>query len=266
MTNVTPVSADDLRGLQRELDDKGFAVLRGVVAQAPLAALAAELYAAYDASEKFEGGGAITGHLNCFPGPNARFIYDEIEAHGIVDAVQAMRPGRQNRMRATMNFNLPGSVAQHYHMDGLYTEDFLICNVAVIDTDLVNGAIDLLPGTNREFMPFWKYAVRRCNKLSTRLEMSQGDVLLRRSTLWHRGMPNRSATPRPMASLTFGEVSAPDDDPRAQYANPVSFYPNWYSTSRMGILRERLYTAAPVTYSAYRFAKSIGNDKGYSAY
>ena len=57
-----------------------------------------------------------------------------------------------------MNFNLPGSVPQHYHMDGLYIDDFLICNIAVIDTDLVNGAIDVLPGTNREFLPFWKYA------------------------------------------------------------------------------------------------------------
>ena len=58
-----------------------------------------------------------------------------------------------------MNFNLPGSVAQHYHMDGLYPEEFLICNIAVVDTDLVNGAIDVLPGTNREFYKFWRYAL-----------------------------------------------------------------------------------------------------------
>ena len=49
---------------------------------------------------------------------------------------------------------------QHYHSDGLYMEEFLICNVAVVDTDLENGAIDVLPGTNREFYKFWRYAVR----------------------------------------------------------------------------------------------------------
>ena len=45
-------------------------------------------------------------------------------------------------------------------MDGLYLKDFLICNVAVVDTDLANGAIDVLPGTNREFYKFWRYAAR----------------------------------------------------------------------------------------------------------
>lgn len=266
MTDVTSMAADDVQGLRRELDDKGFAVIRGVVSKEPLAELAAGLRQAYDASEKFEGGGTITGHLNCFPGRGARFIYDEVIQHGIADAVAAMRAGRHNRMRATMNYNLPGSMAQHYHMDGLYTEDFIICNVAVIDTDLVNGALDVLPGTNRQYMPFWRYATRRSYRLTTRLEMRQGDLLLRRSTLWHRGMPNRSAAPRPMASLTFGEVSAPEGDPFAQYdADPV-FYPNWYSTSRMGVLRERMYATAPVTYSAYRFAKSLRGRPGYSSY
>ena len=256
----------DLQGLQEELDEQGFAVIRGAISPAPLEALHRELGEAFAATERFQGGGMISGHLNCFPGPGARFIYDEIVDNGIVDAILAMRPGRLNRMRATMNFNLPGSVAQHYHMDGLYVEDFLVCNVAVIDTDLVNGAIDVLPGTNREFMPFYTYALRRCHKLTTRLPMRQGDVLLRKSTLWHRGMPNRSAAPRPMASLTFGEASAPEGDPRAQYDAPIRFYENWYSTSKLGVLREKAYVAAPITYSAYRFAKSLRGGKGYAAY
>jgi ectoine hydroxylase-related dioxygenase (phytanoyl-CoA dioxygenase family) len=165
-----------------------------------------------------------------------------------------------------MNYNLPGSVAQHYHIDGLYTDDFLICNIAVVDTDLVNGAIDLLPGTNREFLPFWKYAVNRTHRRSTRIEMRQGDVLLRKSTLWHRGMPNRSAQPRPMMSLTFGERSAPNVGLDAVFDGDIVFYPNWYSTSRMGVLRERVFATAPVMYSAYRFAKSLHGNRGYSSY
>ena len=34
----------------------------------------------------------------------------------------AIRPDIVDSVRATLNFNLPGSVAQHYHTDGLYTE------------------------------------------------------------------------------------------------------------------------------------------------
>lgn len=164
------------------------------------------------------------------------------------------------------NFNLPGSVPQHYHMDGLYTDDFLICNVAVIDTDIVRGAIDVLPGTNREFIPFWKYAVRRLHKLSTRIEMAQGDVLLRKSMLWHRGMPNKSDAPRPMMSVTFGERSAPGDGPDAAFEGDVVFYPNWFSTSPLGVLREHVFTTAPLSYSVYRFVKSLRGNRGYSSY
>jgi glycosyltransferase involved in cell wall biosynthesis len=259
-------SIHDVRSLQEALDADGYVVLRGLVSREPLAELASELTAASSASEKFDGGGSITGHLNCFPGRRARFVYDEIVASGLVDSVKAMRPHSSNAVRATMNFNLPGSVAQHYHMDGLYTEDFLICNIAVVDTDLVNGALAVLPGTNREFLPFWKYALDRTYRGETRIPMRQGDVVLRKSMLWHRGMPNRSDAPRPMMSLTFGEASAPEGDPFEIFDGEVVFFPNWYNTSRLGVLRERTFVKAPVLYSGYRFAKSLTGKRGYSSY
>lgn len=266
MTDTTIVTAADVDRLRAELDDRGYVVLRNVVSKPRLAALAEELHELYRRTDTFKGGGTITGHLNCFPGRNARFIYDDVKAAGIVDAVHALRPGRHNDMRATMNYNLPGSVAQHYHMDGLYTEDFLVVNVAVVDTDVYNGAIDMVPGTNRTFLPYWKFVTDRCARRSTRVEASAGDVLIRRSTTWHRGMPNHSSVPRPMASLTFGEVSAPGSDPYEQYDQDAYFYPNWYSTSRAGILREKVYKTAPFTYAAYRFAKSLTGQRGLDKY
>jgi glycosyltransferase involved in cell wall biosynthesis len=253
----------DLAGVPDALRDDGFVVLRNVVAKDRLALLADELADAYARADKLKGGGSIAGHINCFPGRSARFIYEELVDRGIVDAVHRMRADRDNAVRSTMNYNLPGSVAQHYHIDGLYTDDFMICNVAVIDTTLHNGAIDLLPGTNREFLPFWKYSLRRSYRLSTRIEMNQGDVLLRRSNLWHRGMPNNSSEPRPMLSITFGEKSAPQADP---FDGDISFYPNWYKSSRLGIVRERVFVAAPISYSAFRFVKSLHGNKGYSSY
>jgi hypothetical protein len=165
-----------------------------------------------------------------------------------------------------MNYNLPGSVAQHYHSDGLYTEEFLICNVAVVDTDLDNGAIDVLPGTHRRFYKFWRYAVERKYRLTTRVPLRCGDVILRKSTVWHRGMPNHTATPRPMMAITFGEDGAPDGDPFAVNDGAPYFFPNWYAPTRLGRLRERAYVAAPITYSAYRFVRSLYGNKGYSSW
>lgn len=266
MDTVKVLSSADIAEMQRGLDADGYFVIRGVVSRDRISAFNTAILAEYDAAEKFAGGGSYSGHLNCFPGEASRFFHDEITAAGLVDAVHALRPSAPNAVRATLNFNLPGSVAQHYHMDGLYTDDFLICNIAVVDTDLVNGAIDLLPGTHREFHKFWQYALQRKYRLTTRVPMQAGDVLVRKSTLWHRGMPNRSTTPRPMMSLTFGERSAPDGDPFTVHDGKLFFYANWFNTSRLGRLRERIFVAAPITYSAYRFVKSLRGNRGYSSY
>ena len=266
MGAVKVLSPDDIAELRRGLDEDGYAVLRGVISEDRVAEFNEMILGEYDRAEKFKGGGSFSGHLNCFPGEGSRFFYDEIVEAGVVDVIHALRPSLPNDVRATLNFNLPGSVPQHYHIDGLYTDDFLICNVAVVDTDLVNGAIDLLPTTHRKFYKFWQYALQRKYRLSTRIPMRRGDLLVRKSTLWHRGMPNNSTTPRPMMSLTFGEKSAPEGDPFVVHDGKMFFYPNWFNTSRMGRVRERVFVAAPLTYSAYRFVTSLRGNKGYSSY
>jgi Phytanoyl-CoA dioxygenase (PhyH) len=264
------LSTMDSAAVEEALDRDGFVVFRDVVSKAKLTALADALYAEFDramtAGELFEGGGFLSGHLNCYPGEASRFVWDDIAAFGIVDLVKRTRPDIADSVRATLNFNLPGSVAQHYHTDGLYLKDFLICNVAVVDTDLVNGAIDVLPGTNREFYKFWRYAIERKNRLTTRVPLRQGDVILRRSILWHRGMPNRSSVPRPMMAITFGEVEDTAADPFAANDGKIVFYPNWYRPTRLGRLRERVFVAAPVTYSTYRFVRSLYGNKGYASF
>lgn len=264
------LSRDDIDGILHSLSTDGFVVLRDVVDREPLEELRISLLEEYERARSsgalFQGGGTIIGHLNCFPGEQSRFVYDQIRDYGIVDVAAARDPIAAQYPRPTLNFNLPHSVAQHYHMDGLYTEEFLICNVAVVDTTVENGAFDVLPGTNREFLPFWRYALERKYRLSTRVPLGQGDAILRLSTTWHRGAPNRTATPRPMMAITFGELGPTSGDPFAQNGGDVEYYANWYSTTRLGQLRERTYRAAPFTYSAYRFVRSLWGNKGYSSF
>lgn len=250
------------------IERDGYVVLPGVVPEDVLHRIEAELSADYqratDNGGLFDGGGTISGHLNCYPGRMARPAYDAVAERGVVEIVAAKTPDAVERLRVTMNFNLPGSRNQHYHPDGLYTEEFLICNVAVVDTDLGNGAIDVLPGTHRQFYKFCQYAVQRKYRSSTRICMSRGDALLRLSTVWHRGMSNPSAAARPMLSFTFGEESAPEGDPFDTASGQAEFLPNWYGTDRAGAIRERVFVTAPWTYSTYRFVRSLVGNKGYS--
>ena len=264
------LSSTQIEEAAGSLTRDGYVTFRSVVDPKQLARFAQHLHdeyqQAYDDGRLFEGGGSFSGHLNCFPGERSRFIYDAIEAYGIVDLIRALRPDVVDRIRATTNYNLPRSAAQHYHSDGLYTEAFLICNVAVVDTDLTNGAIDVLPATHQRFYKFWQYAMQRKYRDSTRLCMQQGDVLLRISTMWHRGMPNHSAVPRPMMSLTFGEASAPEGDPFTVGGGRTAFSPNWYGTDRLSQIRERAFVRAPWLYSSLRFTRSLVGNKGYSSW
>ena len=216
MLGTVGIDADEFA---KALDLDGYIVIPGVVSTDRLAAFTDELLEAFDRQSKqglpFKGGGLVSGHLNCFPGEGSRFVYDELSERGVIDLVRSYRPDIVEAVRATLNLNLPGSVAQHYHFDDAYLKEFLICNTAVVDTDVTNGAIDVLPGTNREFYKVWRYALERKYRLTTRVPLHRGDVLVRKSTLWHRGMPNRSSTPRPMMAITFGEIQHKVADPFA---------------------------------------------------
>jgi ectoine hydroxylase-related dioxygenase (phytanoyl-CoA dioxygenase family) len=193
-------------------------------------------------------------------------VVNELRDKGAFELFQKLFATDPKAIRLGCNFNLPGSVVQHYHMDGTFLESYLIANVCVVDTDLRNGAIDVIPKTHKRFYKFWEFAAGRVYRGSTRLCMSQGDVLLRLSTLWHRGMPNKTQAARPMLAFTLGEKAVSTDNPFAHADGNVEFQANWFKTNLLGRIRERTTVMAPITYSAYRFARSLVGNKGYDTY
>jgi hypothetical protein len=265
---MSAFSEKDTETFREVFATQGYLVFRNIVPKAQLSVLKQQIFDEFEASKRsgrlFSGGGQLSGHLNCFPGEVSRFTHEALEERGVIDVVRQLYP-KPMALRVGCNLNLPGSVAQHYHMDGVYLEDFMIANVAVVDTDLVNGAIDVLPGTHTRFYEFWRYALLRRYRLSIRLPLKQGDVLVRTSRLWHRGMPNNSETPRPMVALTFGEKVAPKGDAFRIKEGAITFEPNWFTPTLLGRVRERTFVRAPLSYSAYRFARSLVGKKGYDS-
>jgi Phytanoyl-CoA dioxygenase (PhyH) len=266
--STAPGRLANINDLTRTFADQGYLIFPKVVPQDRLAALHRDLARAFDeartAGKLFAGGGTISGHLNCFPGEGARFAYQALEAHGIIDLVKQLFPKATRMPNVGCNFNLPHSVAQHYHADRNFLDYFLIANVAVVDTTIQNGAIDMLPGTHKKFYKYWRFAMERAYRGSTRIEMKQGDVLVRTSNVWHRGMPNLTDVPRPMLAFTWEDGGSKQADPFAVDGGKIAFRQNWYQPTPLGRLRERVYVAAPITYSAYRFATSlVDGSKGY---
>ena len=71
--------AQNIQELSSTFAREGYIVLPGIVSKPKLADLAhklrSEFARAKEKGELFSGGGTITGHLNCFPGAESRFVY-----------------------------------------------------------------------------------------------------------------------------------------------------------------------------------------------
>jgi hypothetical protein len=256
----------ELSRARQEFADQGYFVLRNLVSAQQLGelqqALASEFATASSSGALFSGGGQLSGHLNCFPGMGARFAYDTLQERGILDLMKQLHSSVLRMPNVGCNYNLPGSHTQHYHIDRPFAREFMITNVAVVDTVIENGAIDVIPGTHKRFYRYTQFVLQRRHRDSVRVPMKRGDVLVRSSNVWHRGMTNRTSVPRPMLAFTWEDGGSDQPDPFSANDGKVRFLPNWFKPTRVGRLRERLFVRVPITYSALRFARSLV-DKSY---
>lgn len=244
---------------EQAFESEGLVLLRGMVSPSVLEPLVTDIRQAFERARAsgtlFDGGGMISGHLNCFPGAGTRRVYDELERVGVLELLRRLDPRAVRLPNIGCNMNLPGSNPQNRHIDGYAASAFGIVNVAAVDTNLENGAMEVLPGTSRREYKYWQLVVE--GPKAVRPTLSAGDVVIRTSALWHRGMPNLSARPRPMLAFTWEDGGSQLDDPFAQHGGEIRFFPNRYQPTRLGRLRERAFVAAPSIPSAYRFVRSF---------
>ena len=253
------LSPHRIESLKSAFATDGYAVIPNVVPKQPLAQLRDELFGAFalasQAGELFSGGGMFSGHLNCFPGAPSRFVYQELSDAGIFDLVRELSPVALRRPNIGCNWNLPSSGQQNFHIDGYASSAFMIVNVAAVDTDLVNGAMEASPGTHLRDYKYWEFVLAR--RPSLRVQLNAGDVVIRTSALWHRGMPNRSQTPRPMLAFTWEDGGSELDDPYSAHDGKIRFLQNRYAPTLAGKLRERAFAALPRVGSGYLFVRSL---------
>jgi hypothetical protein len=264
---VRRFSLAELAQMRADFDRDGYFLVRGLIPRDKLAGLHQNLTHAFKEMEKegalFEGGGRLSGHLNCFPGEQSRFLYDILVDSGIHDLIKEIEPRVTRLPNVGCNYNLPGSTTQHYHTDYDFSKGFMIANVAVVDTTIANGAMEAAPGTHKKYYPYWKFALERASKNSVRVEMQQGDVLVRTSSTWHRGMPNTTNVARPMVAMTWEDGGSTLPDPFLKNNGAIQFYPNWFRPTTVGRVRERITVTAPIIYASYRFVSSMFGNKGH---
>ena len=258
-TSELPTSPLIAKGLHQAFRDNGYLKFEGVVDKAQLTELTTAIRREFEetklAGRLFEGGGTLSGHLNCFPGAGSRFVYEALEAAGIIALVRSLSAVPLRAPNIGCNLNLPGSSAQNDHVDGYASQPFLVVNVAAVDTDLDNGAMEILVETHHSDSKYWQILLERPKR--KRVCLKQGDVVIRTSTLWHRGMPNFTALPRPMLAFTWEDGGSSLADPYQVHDGHITFLPNRYQTDWASRLRERAFVTLPAAGTAYRAVRSF---------
>ncbi|HKO51414.1 MAG TPA: phytanoyl-CoA dioxygenase family protein [Polyangiaceae bacterium] len=245
--------------LRTTFADEGYLKFDGVISRTLLARLSQRIADEFDRQrgegQLFSGGGTVSGHLNCFPGAESRIVYELLEQSGITEIVRELSTAVLRAPNIGCNLNLPGSAPQNEHVDGYASQPFLVVNVAAVDTNLDNGAMEVLRGTHRSERKYWQILLDRPARV--RVGMRQGDVIIRCSTLWHRGMPNRTDKPRPMLAFTWEDGGSTRLDPYQVHEGRITFLPNRYRTDLKSRIREHAFVALPAVGTAYRALRSL---------
>jgi ectoine hydroxylase-related dioxygenase (phytanoyl-CoA dioxygenase family) len=167
------------------------------------------------AAERWGGAGRKRGHLQQGPPAFAPFLHADVVVNPY--AVQIAREMLGSGFYCCFyngNTNTPGSGFQPLHADGIHlweNEDAphpvtqLIVNVWPQDASEANGATQIWPGSHLDMRPVTDEveADRRAFSPPTQPAVKKGDILVRDSRLWHRGVPNPSDHNRHMVATVY---------------------------------------------------------------
>jgi ectoine hydroxylase-related dioxygenase (phytanoyl-CoA dioxygenase family) len=215
-----------LAAMQRD----GVLVLDQVIDHAPLDMLKArmdrdsiELLAF---CESVGGNPRDRGHLQQGPPPFAPYVFAAYVANPLVaDALRTILGPDAYCEFYNGNTNCPHSTYQELHLDAPHPQlsvvatptSAVVVNVVPQDVDERNGAVELWPGTHRIVVPtpvpVETIDPRRAEAPPIRGSFRKGDVLLRDSRLWHRGVPNPSDEYRHMIAMVFVSGDKPRGRP-----------------------------------------------------
>jgi hypothetical protein len=162
----------------------------------------------------------VWGNIQQDPPPNAPYLFRDVVANPFVCQVTSAILGEgtfNNYMSG--NSNVPGSQLQRVHVDGgqlwpnlkvAHPTARLAVNLALDDTTVENGAIELWPGTHLDTrkavgqnLPLTEQDLAERRAISPPIPgtTKKGSFLLRDLRLWHRGTPNTSDATRFMIAM-----------------------------------------------------------------
>lgn len=207
-------------------------------------------------------GGNLMGNLNIYPGNYAKNIYDVLdkdELHSIVEKITNKKFSDFDIISGG-NLNFQFKFNQHFHTDSKFHNSFLIINIAIEDVNEKNGPLELVPGTHKSQLPYWKFVFKKPKK---RILMDKGDVLIRTSNLWHRGTKNSSKEPRLLFAFILKEKINEISNYDFLNDKKLKIFNNIFKSNVLGIIKENFYTRLSYFYVFFRLVRSFFTNKHF---
>lgn len=206
-----------MREESAEINDRGYCVLRGLLAPAAVEACRAAFWP------------RLLAHLDLHGdrpnrGPQRHFVPMPFEPPCFApefffhpDVLAVVRGAMDDRVVADQwgcDVALPGSDYQRAHVDyqrHLFPEApdlplpgyMLVVSFGLVRITPENGPIEIAPGTHRLARQEALRAVEAGEVGLEAVALEVGDVLIRHPWALHRGSPNTTDTPRPLASVRY---------------------------------------------------------------
>ncbi|CAJ1415373.1 unnamed protein product [Effrenium voratum] len=204
------LEATDAAGAARRLKRWGLVVLRRILPEALVTTWAAECAAAL--RRKGRVGNRGRGRQYAVLQPSAAFLHEEgIVGHPLLDGALQQVLGDYAAYQLAVDVATEGSEHQPLHSDVEAADPtqapvLVSANFPLVDVREEDGPMEILPGSQEAPLALSRARLLRRPKALRRLLLRRGDVVLRDLRTLHRGSPNVSGRPRPVAVWGFARA------------------------------------------------------------
>ena len=202
-------------------------------------------------------GGFLIGNLNVYPGRYAKKILDMLARENFYEIIENITKKKREQLviRAGGNLVLPGKGEQHFHTDGNFNQNMYLAIIATSDVTNENAPTEIVLDYHNKDIPYWKFLLKYKNK--KKILLKQGDLLIRKHCLWHRGTINKSNKPRLQIAFLIFDKKKNNFHSNIEGGNDIIIQNNFFGNSFYENFKEILYTRFKFIFALYKILKSL---------
>ena len=206
----------------------------------------------YDNTDLSQFGGYKIGNLYINIGNNANILWDLLIKKNLAEFVENVlgKPLNEFSLKLSGNLSLPNKGEQDFHIDG--GRKFLL-SIATEDIDEKNGPTEVVENCSNN-IPYWKFILKK--KIKKKIILKKGDLIIRKSSCWHRGTKNNTQNPRFLIAFLLSE-NKPVKRIDFSKTKEIYFDDNFFNQTKLGNIKESIYVNFKIIFKTYKFLRSI---------